>query len=139
MHKSDAGGVRLGLGGTDPVRAAAGEIERSVARAGHRLDCLVVQPMAPAGVELIVGVVHDDSFRPVLACGAGGTTAELIGDVAVRIMPVTDVEAREMVRSLETFPPGGRERCKRRLRGGRHRVGSVTCRFVGAHPQIWRH
>ena len=60
--------------------------------------------MAPTGVELIVGVVHDHSFGPVLACGAGGTTAELVSDVAVRITPVTDLEAREMLRSLRTFP-----------------------------------
>jgi acyl-CoA synthetase (NDP forming) len=103
VHKTDAGGVRLGLEGADSVRTAAGEIEQAVARAGHRLDGLVVQPMAPTGVELIVGVVHDRSFGPVLACGAGGTTAELISDVAVRITPVTDLEAREMVRSLRTF------------------------------------
>ena len=104
MHKTDAGGVRLGLEGADAVRAAAAEIEHAVTRAGYRLDGLVVQPMAPPGVELIVGVVHDHSFGPVLACGAGGTTAELISDVAVRITPVTDLEAREMVRSLRTFP-----------------------------------
>jgi acetate---CoA ligase (ADP-forming) len=104
VHKTDVGGVRLGLEGADAVRTAAGEITDSVTRAGYRLDGLVVQPMAPTGVELIVGVVHDHSFGPVLACGAGGTTAELISDVAVRITPVTDVEAREMVRSLRTFP-----------------------------------
>jgi acyl-CoA synthetase (NDP forming) len=104
VHKTDAGGVLLGLDGADAVRDAANEIERSVARAGHRLDGLVVQPMAPTGVELIVGVVHDQSFGPVLACGAGGTTAELISDVAVRITPVTDVQAREMLHSLKTFP-----------------------------------
>jgi len=104
VHKTDAGGVRLGLEGADAVRAAAGEIEESVARAGYRLDALVVQPMAPTGVELIVGVVHDHSFGPVLACGAGGTTAELVSDVVVRITPVTDVDARDMLRSLRTFP-----------------------------------
>jgi acetate---CoA ligase (ADP-forming) len=104
VHKTDAGGVRLGLEGADAVCAAAGEIEESVTRAGYRLEGLVVQPMAPTGVELIVGVVHDQSFGPVLACGAGGTTAELVSDVVVRITPVTDVEAREMVRSLRTFP-----------------------------------
>ena len=104
VHKTDAGGVRLGLEGADAVRTAATEIEQAVARAGHRLDGLIVQPMAPTGVELIVGVVHDHSFGPVLACGAGGTNAELISDVAVRITPVTDLEAGEMVRSLRTFP-----------------------------------
>jgi acetate---CoA ligase (ADP-forming) len=56
------------------------------------------------GVELTVGVVHDPSFGPVLACGAGGPTAELIQDVAVRITPLTDLDAHEMVRSLKTFP-----------------------------------
>jgi acyl-CoA synthetase (NDP forming) len=104
VHKTDAGGVRLGLDGADAVRAAAREIEHAVACSGHRLDGLVVQPMAPTGVELIVGVVHDHSFGPVLACGAGGTSAELVSDVAVRITPVTDLEARAMVRSLRTFP-----------------------------------
>jgi acetyl coenzyme A synthetase (ADP forming)-like protein len=104
LHKSDAGGVMLGLDGPDAVRAAALQIETSVVRAGHQLEGLVLQPMAPRGVELIVGVVHDQSFGPVLACGAGGTTAELIKDVAVRITPVTDLDAGEMVRSLKTFP-----------------------------------
>ena len=60
--------------------------------------------MAPAGAELIVGVVNDHNFGPVLACGAGGTTAELIKDVAVRITPLTDLDAHEMLRSLRTFP-----------------------------------
>jgi acyl-CoA synthetase (NDP forming) len=58
----------------------------------------------PAGVELIIGVVNDHSFGPVLACGAGGTTAELINDVAVRITPISDDDARQMLRSLRTFP-----------------------------------
>jgi acyl-CoA synthetase (NDP forming) len=104
VHKSDAGGVRLGLDSAEAVTRAATEIEASVTASGHELDGLVVQPMAPTGVELIVGMVHDHSFGPVLACGAGGTTAELIKDVAVRITPLTDLDAREMLRSLRTFP-----------------------------------
>jgi acetate---CoA ligase (ADP-forming) len=104
IHKTDAGGVKLGLDGAHAVRAGAEEIERSVALAGYRPEGLIVQPMAPSGVELIVGVVHDPSFGPVLACGAGGTSAELIGDVAVRITPVTDADVTEMLRSLRTFP-----------------------------------
>jgi acyl-CoA synthetase (NDP forming) len=104
VHKSDAGGVRLGLKDADGVRAAAGEIEQAIAQDGHELEGLVVQPMAPQGVEMLLGVVHDHSFGPVIACGAGGTTAELIKDVSVRITPLTDVDAREMVTSLKTFP-----------------------------------
>jgi acyl-CoA synthetase (NDP forming)/RimJ/RimL family protein N-acetyltransferase len=57
-----------------------------------------------SGVEMIVGVVTDPLFGPVVACGGGGTTAELIGDAAVRITPLTDSDAHEMVRSLQTFP-----------------------------------
>jgi acetyl coenzyme A synthetase (ADP forming)-like protein len=104
IHKSDAGGVRLELGSADAVRAAAAEIESALGAAGRTLDGLVVQPMAPGGVELIVGVVHDPSFGPVLACGAGGTTAELIKDIAVRITPISGAEAGQMLRALRTFP-----------------------------------
>jgi acyl-CoA synthetase (NDP forming) len=104
VHKTDAGGVRLGREGAEAVGDAAAGIEAALTRAGHRLEGLIVQPMAPEGVELIVGVVNDRSFGPVLACGAGGTTAELIKDVAVRITPVSDVDAHEMLRSLRTFP-----------------------------------
>ena len=59
---------------------------------------------APEEVALLVGVVNDSSFGPVLACGAGGTAAELIKDVAVRITPISDIDAHEMLRSLKTFP-----------------------------------
>jgi acetyl coenzyme A synthetase (ADP forming)-like protein len=104
LHKSDAGGVMLDLDGADAVRVGAREIEAAVTAAGHALEGFVVQPMAASGVEMIVGVVHDQSFGPVLACGAGGTTAELIKDVAVRITPVTDLDAAAMLRSLKTFP-----------------------------------
>jgi acetate---CoA ligase (ADP-forming) len=104
VHKSDAGGVRLALEGDEAVRSAARDIADSLAQSGHTLDGLTVQPMAPPGVELIVGVVHDHTFGPVLACGMGGTTVELVGDVAVRITPLTDLDAREMVRSLKLFP-----------------------------------
>jgi len=137
VHKTDAGGVRLRLDGADAVRAASDEIEQSIARGGYRLDGLVVQPMAPPGVELIVGVVHDHSFGPVLACGAGGATAELVSDVVVRITPVTDLDAREMVRSLRTFPLldgyRGAPRCNiAAIEDALLRVSAM----VEAHPEI---
>jgi acetate---CoA ligase (ADP-forming) len=119
------------------VRAAGAEIEASLAAAGHRLDGLIVQPMAFPGVELIVGVVHDRSFGPVLACGAGGTIAELIKDVAVRITPLTDTDAHEMLRSLRTFPLldgyRGAERCDIEA------IEEVLLRvsaMVEAHPEL---
>ena len=115
-------------GSTTPTRSATPrlQIKAAVARAGHELEGLVVQPMAPTGVELIVGVVNDRSFGPVLACGAGGTTAELIKDVAVRITPVTDLDAHEMLRSLQDVPAARRlpRRTALRHRGDRGRAAA---------------
>jgi len=137
LHKSDSGGVVLGLDGADAVRAAGAQIEASVTRAGHPLEGFVVQPMAPTGVELIVGVVHDHSFGPVLACGAGGTTAELIKDVSVGITPVTDLDASRMVRSLKTFPllDGYRGATPCDLRAIEDVLIRVSA-MVQAHPEI---
>jgi acyl-CoA synthetase (NDP forming) len=137
LHKSDAGGVRLGLDGAAAVRSAASEIEAAVTDAGHQLDGLIVQPMAPVGVELIIGVVNDHSFGPVLACGAGGTIAELINDVAVRITPITDSDAGEMLRSLRTFPllDGYRAAPRCDLGAIEDALRRVSA-MVEAHPEI---
>jgi acetyl coenzyme A synthetase (ADP forming)-like protein len=104
IHKSDAGGVLLNLHGPRAVRAGARRMQRALAAAGYELQALVVQAMAEPGVELLLGVVHDASFGPVIACGAGGTGAELLNDVAVRITPLTDLDAKEMLHSLRSFP-----------------------------------
>ena len=72
--------------------------------AGSTLDGFLVQEMVDQGVEMLVGVAHDPVFGPVVACSAGGTTVELVHDVAVRVTPITDLDASEMVRSLRTFP-----------------------------------
>jgi acetyl coenzyme A synthetase (ADP forming)-like protein len=104
VHKTDAGGVALGLSGREAVGAAADAMRESAAVAGHVVEGYLVQRMAPPGVEMLVGVVHDPLFGPVVACGAGGTTAELMADVAVRLAPVTDRDAHDMVRSLRTYP-----------------------------------
>ena len=57
-----------------------------------------------SGPELLVGVVEDPTFGPVLACGAGGTQAELLKDVAVRVCPITMGESEAMLKSLSTYP-----------------------------------
>jgi acetyl coenzyme A synthetase (ADP forming)-like protein len=104
VHKTEAGAVRLGLSGAEAVQAAATEMATAIAAKGYTVDGFLVQRMVDEGVELLVGVVHDASFGPVIACGAGGTAVELLKDVAVRITPLTDLDAAEMVRSLQTFP-----------------------------------
>jgi acetate---CoA ligase (ADP-forming) len=103
VHKTEAGAVRLGIDGAEAVRAMATEMAETVAARGFP-EGFLVQRMVPDGVELLVGVVHDASFGPVVACGAGGTAVELLKDVAVRITPLTDRDAAEMIRSLQAFP-----------------------------------
>jgi acetate---CoA ligase (ADP-forming) len=104
VHKTEAGAVRLSMQGGPAVRAAAAEMATAVQAVGFTTRGFLVQRMVPPGVEMLVGVVHDPLFGPVVACGAGGTAVELMQDVGVRITPLTDVDAEEMVRSLRTYP-----------------------------------
>jgi acyl-CoA synthetase (NDP forming) len=103
LHKTEAGAVRLGVSAED-VAAAAGEMAARLHRAGLEPTGFVLQRMAQPGVEMIVGVVHDRQFGPVVACGAGGVLVELIKDVSVRLAPLSRRDAEEMLRELKSFP-----------------------------------
>jgi acyl-CoA synthetase (NDP forming) len=103
LHKSDADAVRLSLTGAAQVTRVARELKARFAAASTPVDAFLVQQMAPPGVEMLVGVVSDERFGPVVACAAGGTAAELLGDVQVRLAPVAGSEAAQMVRGLRTF------------------------------------
>lgn len=102
VHKTEAGAVELDLEPSQ-VEGAAREMVRELAEQGLSVEGFLVQEMAPAGVEMLVGVTHDPIFGPVVACGAGGVTVELVKDVAVRVTPLTDRVAQEMIRSLQTY------------------------------------
>ena len=102
LHKTEAGAVRLGLESAAAVERAAAEVSRALRDTGS--VSFGVQAMVPHGVEMLVGLVQDPSFGPVLACGAGGVTTELMRDVSVALTPVTDLEAASMLRSLRSFP-----------------------------------
>jgi acetyl coenzyme A synthetase (ADP forming)-like protein len=104
VHKVDAGGVRLDISGPAAATRAAREIAASVREAGHAPAGFVVQAMAPAGVEILVGAVGDPDFGPVIACAAGGGAVELLGDIQTRLAPLTRSDAAEMIRALRTFP-----------------------------------
>jgi acetyl coenzyme A synthetase (ADP forming)-like protein len=101
VHKSDVGGVHLGLGSDDELRRAFGAMRAAL---GERMGDAVVQPMAPRGVELIVGVTHDPVFGPLVLFGMGGVAAELLRDTTLRFVPLTVLDAHEMVRSLRSSP-----------------------------------
>ena len=104
LHKTEAGAVELRLQGVRRVLGAARAIRRRVRDAGGDLDGFLVQEMVGDGAEMIVGVVQDEVFGPLVACGMGGTVVELVRDVQVRLAPLAREEAAEMVRSLATFP-----------------------------------
>lgn len=104
IHKSELGAVAVDLAGAEEVRAAADRIRSSLAERDLEPGAFLVQEMVEGGTELLVGLATDPVFGPVLACGAGGTAVELLGDVALRICPITRADAAQMIRSLDTFP-----------------------------------
>jgi acyl-CoA synthetase (NDP forming) len=104
VHKTELGAVRLDLHGPAAARRAAEDLGARLTATGHPSTQFLVQRMAEPGTEVIVGVVQDPVFGPVVACGAGGTTAELLKDVAVRLPPLDPLEAEAAVRSLVSFP-----------------------------------
>lgn len=101
VHKSDIGGVALGLASVAEVTEA---YRVMFERIGPAMTGALVQQMAAPGVETIVGVVQDPLFGPLLMFGMGGTATELLGDRSFRILPVTDVDADELIRSLRSSP-----------------------------------
>ena len=101
MHKTDVGGVVLGLRDADEVRHA---YEVMATALGSALGGVVVQPMVEPGIETIVGVTQDPSFGPLVLFGMGGVGAELVRDTALRLVPLTDVDAADLVRSLRSTP-----------------------------------
>ena len=136
LHKSDLGAVRLGLTAAGAERAAR-ELRSSLEAAGVCPEGFLVQRMAPAGAELIVGVVGDPRFGPLVAVGAGGTTAELIGDVQVRLAPVGPREAAAMLRELRTFPLlDGFRGAPRADVGAVEKIVERVAALAAAHPEI---
>jgi len=101
-HKSDLGGVELGLHDAESVRTAAARIAASLAKAGHDGTTTVIQPMRSGGTELLVGVVRDPSWGLTLAVAMGGVWVEILGDSQLRLLPVSEAEARQAVESLRS-------------------------------------
>lgn len=97
-HKSDVGGVALGLDGPSALRRAYLAMAEAL---GPRVS---VDAMAAPGVEISVGVVRDDNFGPLVIVAAGGTLVELLADRAVACPPVNRETATELLRSLRTAP-----------------------------------
>ena len=99
LHKTEAGGIRLGLADGEAVRAAFAEVVSNAGAydANARIDGVVVQEMVSGGVETIVGVSYDEQLGPFLLFGTGGVMVEVYNDVALRHCPVTREDALEMI------------------------------------------
>jgi acetate---CoA ligase (ADP-forming) len=117
VHKSDIGGVILGLHSADDVRTAVDTLGERLGAVGQHLEAVLLQRQVAEGIEAFVGVSTDRTFGPLIVCGLGGVFVELLKDVAFRLPPVTDLDAAAMIDQLRTkrlldgyrgAPPGDR-------------------------------
>lgn len=139
VHKTDAGGVMLDIRSVDEVRAAYQAVTERVAERvpGAQINGVVLEQFVRGGRETIIGMSQDPSFGSVLMFGLGGIYVEAVKDVVFRVQPVSDVDAREMVRSI---------RGSRLLEGMRGEAPSDRAaleeaimrvsQLVGEHPAI---
>ena len=106
LHKSEVGGVALGLQDEAALRVAFEQVTRSSRSHAPqaKIDGVLVAPMAPAGVECILGLRHDPVLGPLVLLGFGGVDVELLRDVSVRLAPVDAREAQGMVDQLKLAP-----------------------------------
>jgi acyl-CoA synthetase (NDP forming) len=101
LHKSDAGGVKVGLSRAAEVEEAVRAMMKRPEIENARVDGFLLEEMAPAGVELVVGGIRDPQFGPLVMVGLGGVFVEVMGDVAFRICPITRLDAGEMLDELK--------------------------------------
>ncbi len=106
VHKSDVGGVKLGLRTSRQVGKAYDDIMQAVRQKYPRakIHGVSVQKMARPGVEVIIGMSKDAQFGPVLMFGLGGILVEILKDVSFRIVPLARRDAREMIKEIKGYP-----------------------------------
>ena len=134
LHKSDSGGVAVGLRGPEELADAFQQMESALSPPSYS-----VEAMAPLsrGLELIVGAKRDPRFGPILLVGAGGLYAEVVKDVAVALAPVTEAAAEALFRSLRIAPllDGARGRPAVDV-GAAARAAAALSRIAAEHPEI---
>jgi acyl-CoA synthetase (NDP forming) len=101
VHKSDAGAVKLDL--RTPAEVAEG-YQALAAQFGPGLRRVLIQPMLTGGVEVLIGVVQEPVFGPLVVFGLGGVATEVLGDHSARLTPLTDADADELIRSVRAAP-----------------------------------
>jgi acetate---CoA ligase (ADP-forming) subunit beta len=106
LHKTEADGVILSLNSKDQVKAAYEQLLSNVReyKKNSRIDGVLVQHMAPRGVEVIVGGLRDSQFGPTVLFGLGGIFVEVLKDASFRVAPITDLDTRQMIREIRSYP-----------------------------------
>ena len=105
LHKSDVGGVQLGLSSAEAVEKAYDTLLSSVKQSSSeaQVDGVLVSKMAPSGLEVIVGMNRDPQFGPVILFGLGGIMVEIFQDISLRLLPLTKDEALAMIREIKGY------------------------------------
>jgi acyl-CoA synthetase (NDP forming) len=101
LHKSDAGGVKVGLRSAQEVEEAVRAMMKLPAIANARIDGFLLEEMAPAGQEIVIGGLRDPQFGPLVMVGLGGIFVEVLADVSFRICPIARIDAEEMLDELK--------------------------------------
>lgn len=104
VHKTEIGGVIAGISSPAELASVVETLSSRTASAGSILERIVVQQHVRSGVEMLVGMSRDAVLGPVIAAGLGGVNVELLHDVAFRLPPITDVDARDMLAGLRAAP-----------------------------------
>lgn len=104
LHKSDEGGVVINITHKDGFKEAWKQIEKRTKGLPARIDGMLVQKMANSGLEVIIGVLRDTGFGPVLLFGLGGIFVEVFDDVSLRLIPIQKVDALEMIEEIKAYP-----------------------------------
>ncbi len=106
VHKTDSGGVKLGLKNASEVKKAYDDILRSVKKKHPRalVHGISVQKMTLPGTEVILGTSKDPQFGPVIMFGLGGIFVEVLKDVSFRVIPVNRKDVQEMIQEIKGFP-----------------------------------
>jgi 3-hydroxypropionyl-CoA synthetase (ADP-forming) len=105
VHKTDIGGVVLNLGNTEQVQQAFGRIIASAQKAfpGACIEGVEVQEMVIGGTEIIIGLLDDAQFGPVIMFGLGGVFIEVLKDVSFRVVPIERTDAAQMIREIQGY------------------------------------
>ena len=105
IHKSDAGGVKIGVNTENEARLAYQEIISNAKKYNKnaKISGVIVYSMVPQGTEIIIGMMKDPHFGPVIMFGLGGIFVEVLKDISFRVLPIEERDAREMITEIKGY------------------------------------